>query len=581
MSAPRPLSRRIFVIGAASAAAAALLAACGNETAPTVPAPVATLVPTAAAGSPTTAAVAATTAPAPTTVAAAATTGTTGTTGTMPTTAPTMAAATNGKTIPELRVGVAGLPDTMDPLEPSSNVFNRVNYSCFDYLVRLEGGSSGKLVPMLALDWKRTDDKMLEMTLRQNVTFQDGSPFTADDVVYTFTRIITNKDSKLGQANPTYFPLASVEKLDTYRVRFVGSQVDPIMEKRFATPGAQIVPAKYHAMIGTEAFRTKPLGTGPYKLVEFIKDDRMTFEAYKAYWGGAPAAAKVTFKLIPETATRLAAVSNGEIELATNVPPDQLLPLSMKKNLVVKGKPLTNVHMLYYNAKTKPFDRPEIRQAANLAIDRKTLIDALWLGNAVQTRGLQFEGEDLYNAARPLTEFNPDKAKQLLTQGGYAGETITYVAASPNYYTNEREAGEAIIDMWKKVGINGKLSLVELSQKAKAYTTAHASTISATSFIGDQEGYLWQPLGPDGSQQKNGYWPAPAAFNDLGQQVRSTLDRQKRYDAYQKMLDIFEQDAPGTVLYQPKENYAMQTNIEWEPYTYYYMDLRSTNFRIK
>ena len=551
----RDLLHRAVALGG-GAALATFLAACGGTTTPTP-------AVAAAVGAPAT----------PTSAVA-------GTRAVTPAATPS-GVANGGKTIPELRIAVAALPDGMDPLEASSNVFNRVNYSCFDYLMRIDYANGGKLGPMLATTWQRTDDRTLEVTLRQGVKFQDGAPFTADDVVYSFNRIITNKDAKLAQANPSYFPFASVEKLDDYRVRIVGTGVDPILERRLATPGAQILHAKYHQQVGAAEYRLKPLATGPYRLTEFVIGERMVFEAHRDYWGGAPAAGKVTFKIIPEVATRSAAVSNGEVELITNVPPDQIAPLQGRKNLAVKSKTLTNVHMLYYNQKTVPFDKPAIRQAANYAIDRQALIDGLWLGNAEAMRGLQFPGEDLYNANRPPTAYDPERAKALLKEGGYAGEQIMYIAASPNYYTNEREVGEAIIGMWQQVGINGKLVLTELAQKAKAYATAHVSTISATSFVGDPEGYVWQPLGPDGGQQKNGYWNPVGPFNQLGQEVRSTLDQQKRYASFQQMLDIFEQEAPGTVLYAPKETYAMQTNIGWEPYSYYYLDLRLYNFTVR
>jgi peptide/nickel transport system substrate-binding protein len=560
----RDLLSRTLLCGGGGALTA-LLAACGSA-ATTTTSPAATVAQAGGATAPTATVTKSSSTPASTSAATAAT--------------PSVGGS-NGKTIAELRIAVAALPEGMDPLEPSSNVFNRVNYSCFDYLIRLDYANGGKLTPMLAMSWQRIDDRTLEVTLRQGVKFQDGAPFTADDVVYSFNRIITNKDPKLGQANPNFFPFASVEKLDDFRVRFVGTGTDPIIERRLATPGAQIIHAKYHQQVGAAEFRVKPLATGPYRLTELVVGERITFEANRDYWGGAPAAQKVTFRVVPEVATRIAAVTNGEVELITNVPPDQIAALQGRKNLVVKSKTLTNVHMLYYNGKMAPFDKPAIRQAVNYAIDRKTLIDALWLGNATQMHGLQFEGEDLYNANRPVTAYDPEKAKALLKEGGYAGEPITYVAASPNYYTNEREVGEAIMGMWQQVGINGKLLLTEQAQKTKAYSTAHVTTISATSFVGDPEGYVWQPLGPDGTQQKNGYWTPAGPFNQLGQEVRSTLDSGKRAASFQQMLDIFEKEAPGTILYAPQETYAMAANIGWEPYSYYYLDLRPYNFSIK
>ncbi|MDQ6906601.1 MAG: ABC transporter substrate-binding protein [Chloroflexota bacterium] len=564
------IGRRAMMRGAlavaGSTAAAALLAACGSGTA--------TDTPKAGASA------AATTAPAtgaPTTAA------TTATTGSAPAGAPATAISA-GKTIPELRIAVAALPDAMDPQESISNVGMRIHYFTFDTLIRRDFFNNSALVPSLATEWKRTDDKTLEMTLRKDVLWHDGTPFTAADVKYTFDRII-GKDPKLEVATPGYFPLDSVTMLDDYRVRFVSTAVDPVLEKRFAGLGAQIIPAAYHKQVGADAFRLKPIGTGPYKMVEFVTGDHMTFESFDKYFGGAPAAKKVTIKVIGETATRMSALINGEVDIATNVPPDQIASLKGKKDVVIKQAPLANIQLLRFDMKVKPMDNRFVRQAINLAIDRKTLTDALWSGNAIYTRGFQYEGEDYYNAARPLTPFDPAKAKMLLQQGGYANEQITYLAQSPNYYTFEKEAAQAIIEMWKAVGINGKLELVEGTLQTKTFqeNTRQITTWSATSGTADPDGYLWRNWGPDNLQQKNGWWSAESAakYNQLGTQARSILDKSQRFDLYQQMLTEWETEAPGTTLYIPKESYGLRSTIDWTPYPLYYMDLRAYNFKIR
>jgi len=545
------------IAAAGSAAAAALLAACGSSGSGATDTP--------KSGGATTA---------PATSGA--------TTGTTPASAP--ATTSGGKTIPELKVAVAALPDAMDPQESISNVGMRIHYFTFDTLIRRDFFNNNTLVPSLATEWKRTDDKTLEMTLRKDVVWHDGTPFTSADVKYTFDRII-GKDPKLEVASPGYFPLTSVEALDDYRVKFVSTAVDPVMEKRFAGLGAQIIPAAYHKQVGADAFRLKSMGTGPYKLVEFVPGDHMTFESNDQYFGGAPAAKKVSVKVIGETATRMSALINGEIDIATNVPPDQLASLKTKSGGTIKQVPLANIHVLKFNMKAKPADNKFIRQAINLAIDRKTLTDALWTGNAIYTRGFQFEGEELYNANRPLTPYDPEKAKALLQQGGYANEPITYLAQSPNYYTFEKEAAQAIVDMWKQAGINGKLELVEGSVQGKAFmeNTRQITTWSATSGTGDPDGYLWRNWGPDNAQQKNGWWTAESAakYNQMGMQARSILDKAQRFDLYQQMLTEWETEAPGTTLYISKEAYGLKSTLDWTPYPLYYMDLRAYNFKVK
>ncbi len=111
----------------------------------------------------------------------------------------------------------------------------------------------------------------------------------------------------------------------------------------------------------------------------------------------------------------------------------------------------------------------------------------------------------------------------------------------------------------------------------------HVSTWSATSGTGDPDGYLWRNWGPDNAQQKSGWWTAESAakYNQLGTEARSILDKGKRFDLYQQMLDEYETQAPGTMLYIPKEIYAMKATIDWTPYPLYYMDLRAYNFKVK
>lgn len=127
--------------------------------------------------------------------------------------------------------------------------------------------------------------------------------------------------------------------------------------------------------------------------------------------------------------------------------------------------------------------------------------------------------------------------------------------------------------MWKQVGINGRLELMEGARKDAAFK----------SDTGDPDGYLWRNWGLDNAQQKNGWWAADSAakYNALGKEARSILDRQRRYDLYQQMLDEYEGEAPGTTLYIPKVIYAMKNTIDWTLYPLYYMDLRAYNFTVK
>jgi peptide/nickel transport system substrate-binding protein len=237
--------------------------------------------------------------------------------------------------------------------------------------------------------------------------------------------------------------------------------------------------------------------------------------------------------------------------------------------------------VLRYNTQTfEPLKDARMRRALNLAIDREGLVKSLWRGKATVPNGFQFAGEFGFNPDRPKLEYNPDKAKALIQEAGYKNDELVFNTA-PNYYSNGRQAAEAIVEMWKKVGLNAKINVAEQAALGKLDEAGqeHITNWSATSALGDPDGYLWRNWGPDNNFQKRGYWK-PEEFNKLGVEARSILDQKRRYDIYQKMMDIFEEDAPGTVLYIPLESYGLKKGIDWTPYPIYYFDPRAYNLKV-
>jgi peptide/nickel transport system substrate-binding protein len=315
--------------------------------------------------------------------------------------------------------------------------------------------------------------------------------------------------------------------------------------------------------------------------VEWKRESQLVLEAHKEHWDAQPAAKRLVFRLIPETATRVSALLAGEVDIITNLPPDQVDTVEGNSSTYVKAVPLSNAHVLRYNTVSfPPIADARVRRAMNLAIDREGLVRSLWRGRATVPRGFTFEGEFGYNPDRPKLEYNLDKAKALIQEAGYNGDALTFRTA-PNYYSNGRQAAEAIVEMWKKAGLNAQIEVAEQAALSKIDEAGgqHITNWSATSTLGDPDGYLWRNWGPDNNFQKRGYWK-PEEFNKLGQEARSILDQQRRYTIYQRMLDIFEEDAPGTVLYIPLESYGLRKGIEWTPYPIYYFDARAYNLKV-
>ncbi len=484
---------------------------------------------------------------------------------------------------PELVVGVQGLPPVLDPDQALSNVGSRVTYSMFDYLIErdfLSGPTPGtgfELIPQVAQEWRRLDDLTIEFRLREDVRFHNGDRLTAEDVVFTFERLFKDTPDALREAKSYFSTVTGVAAVDEYTVRFTTAYPDPVFEKRVSSWGGWLLPKRSYEEVGFDAFALRPVGTGPYRLAEFQPDDHLTLEAFDEYFGGRPTARRIIFRVIPEIQARVTALANGEVGIITNVPPDQVPVLKQLPGVEVRSVPLANCHVLRYNCNRPELRDKRIRQALNLAIDRKLLVDTLWGGQALLTRGFQFEDwGPLYNPDRSYLPYDPDRARALLAETGYAGQTIRY-NVKPGYYTLGVEAAQAIAEMWKAVGINAEVQLIDWADLPKEERMV--GSWSNSNYLADPEGAFWNRWGKEQATQRDWWTPENPRFNELGDQQRQTLDQEFRYRAFQEMLDIWEDEAPGTVLYIPIEHYGVRKGVDWTPYSFYYMDLRPDNLK--
>lgn len=558
--------------GAAALALSPLLAACGGDEAEGDEDTSAAAAPTSTGGQPP--AATATTATTSGTSAPAASDAPTATEEPATSTATAPSPSAGGAEREELIVGVQALPETLDPARELSNVGTRVSYTPYDTLIRRDFLNDNEHVPALAAAWERVSDTELRLELRDDVTFHNGDPFTADDVVFTFERLLTaDAESDLNEARTYFSTFAGVEKVDDYTVTIVTHEPDPLIVKRLASWASWIVPKHYIETAGEEEFLRTGMGTGPFRFASFDPDNELVLERYDGYWDELPPLRTITFRVIPEIAARVTALINDEVQLITNIPPDQVAALEGQDTIGVREVALANVHVLSYNTKHPNLGDKRLRQALNLGIDRQLIIDTIWNGKAIPKRGHQFEEYGpLYNPDRPLTPYDPERAMALLAEAGYDGAEIEYQLQA-GYYTNGEQVAEAIVAMWQAIGVN---AVVRINEQSTTGEARQVHTWSNSSRLADPDGSLWVLWGEGSGIQKN-YWTAPAEFNQIGQEARSTLDEQRRYELYQQLLDIWEDEAPGTVLYDPVEFYGVNNAVNWTPYPFYYMDFRAYN----
>ena len=171
--------------------------------------------------------------------------------------------------------------------------------------------------------------------------------------------------------------------------------------------------------------------------------------------------------------------------------------------------------------------------------------------------------------------YDPAKAKALLQQAGYKSEPIVYRTMA-NYYTNALEAAQILVEQWKAVGINAALQVVENPTQMRAAGTQIFNWSNSTR-LPDPLGSIWVAWGPAGEIQVSKFWTSAEAFNKAGLALEAEVDPARRKALFTQMLDIWEDEAPATILYQPSEAYAIRKSIAWRPTTFYFMDLRPDN----
>lgn len=336
--------------------------------------------------------------------------------------------------------------NSMDPgfLHEAATLVDNI----FDTLVMR--GDDMTLQPGLALSWTAINDTTWEFKLRPGVTFHDGEPFDAEAVKFTIDRVL---DPAAKSPTISYIrTIKSVEVVDPMTVRITTNGPDPLLPTRMSRYPTYIVPPKYIKEHGRDYFASHPVGTGAYKFVEFVPDQHVIMEANDHYWRGVPSIKKVIWRPIPDGTARMTALLTGEVDMIENVPVDlaPMLKQSPDAKLVqVKNGGLTIYLGLVMDK--APLDNVKVRQALNIAIDRKGIVDNILQGMATP-KGTQVGPADFGYLDMPVPEYNPEKAKKLLAEAGYPNGFPITMQSSYRYMKNA-EVAQAIAQEFQDIGL--------------------------------------------------------------------------------------------------------------------------------
>lgn len=483
-----------------------------------------------------------------------------------------------------LRIGVNGLPNSLEPVNGIGNAGIRIIMAVFDTLLARDwfaNGAQGNghdLVPALAESWERIDDKSVRFNLRRGVLFHNGVEMTAEDVAFTFSseRLWGDEAIKSIPNGRNFSPNWDEPVVeDMYTVVLRTKTPSGLIEKYAASWLGPIVPKAYYKELGAVEFGNRPVGTGPYKFSEFFANDRVTLSANDDYWGDKPTASSITYQMVAEPATRVAGLISGEYDIVTTLTPDDMALIDGYDDLETRGAVIENFHMFTFNMNQPFLEKKEFRRGLALAVNRPLLVEALWQNKAVVPNGFNFPHYGAsYDPARPAFEYDLEEAKRLVKESGYDGSPISY--RTGNYYANSIPAMMMLIEMWKEIGVN-----IVPDIAAPGVTIPDEQSFIRTwsngQWMTDGIATIVSEFGPGRGVQTRWGWQAPAEFNELAVKVGELADGPERFDAFNRMRDIFEEEAPAVILYQPYDVYGARKDVNWQTVTFETMELRAKN----
>src|SRR5437762_5582304 len=348
---------------------------------------------------------------------------------------------------------------TMDPGRSTQVLTVNYFFNLYDTLTRWDAAL--KLHPGLATSWKAINDTTWEVRLRPDVKFHDGSPLTAEDVKAVYERNMVPGKTVVQSGFAT---LESVQAVNPTTLRIVTRKPDPLVPVRMAQMGGSIYPARFTSDEGARELARKPIGSGAYKFVSWTKDDQLVMEANRDWWGWngkPPAVDRVIWKPIPDDFARLSALQRGEVDVITNVPPDEM------KIVRTLTTPATRIATFLINSTQPPLSDKRVRQALHYAMDVQSIVKNLYAGQGRALSGGLADTDFGYNPELKPYPYDPARAKRLLADAGYPGGIDVTLYAGSGTMVNDKQLLEAIADMWSQAGIRTKITMMEMAQRQK------------------------------------------------------------------------------------------------------------------
>lgn len=451
-----------------------------------------------------------------------------------------------------LTVGAAVFPAS---LQSGQSSFSALSLMVQTNEALVARGNDGVLSPGLAESWEQVDDLTVRFHLRQGVKWHDGEDFTAEDVAFTIERAMNPEAAygllaRIGQ-------VSGATIVDDYTIDLTTKSVSPTFVRGLSD--ILIEPKHYYDAAGAEEVNRHPIGTGPFVYGNYTPGDRYELSANADYWGGKPAFDKLVIRQIPEAATRISSMLAGETQIIEEVPIDLVAEVEASPTSEIDQIATTAALILTYDVRKPPFDNPKVREAFDYAIDKQLIFDEILKGQGELLEGQMLTEATLgHNPAIEARAYDPEIAKQMLTDAGYDFNTPIPITTQSGKYVSDVDITNVVAGMLNEIGVQATVNIVEGGVFSKM---AVANDMGPLSMIG------WYSLGDADfssvwftEQGKRSVWINPE-YDALFLEARSTNDEAVRVEKYHQMMEIMYEENPAMYLFGLPSIYAKSTTI--------------------
>jgi peptide/nickel transport system substrate-binding protein len=464
-------------------------------------------------------------------------------------------------------------PTTLDTMNQSETPASNIAINIWDTLY--ERDQSMKIVPLLAAEMpKLVAPTTWEVKLRKNVKFHNGEEFNAESVKFSLERLAQGQGKLRGA---TFFaPIDRVEIVDPHVVRVHTKKPWPTFTVVMTFNQASMYPPKAYKDKDSPTISRGPIGTGPFRFVRWAKDEEIVLEAFDQYWRGAPRIKTVVFKPIPDDAVRVAALQNGEIDVAVNIPPHLANIIANHPKLFLSTAPsIRTIQLMYYTHQmdkdhkpTGPYAGPtadkRVRQAIAYAIDVDEIIKSVLDGKGVRVATMLTSMHFGYDPAlRPIKQ-DLARSKKLLAEAGFPSGIEVTLNGPQGRYVRDKEVAEAITGQLNKAGIRTTVKTFEFVNYLNNMVYVHKAgpiwligwgtpTIDAETIYG--------PLFKSPGIFVNWHHEE---FNRMFEEAQTIMDEKKRLEQYHRINRLWVEEMPAVPLYQQIDLYGVGKRLAWK-----------------